>query len=801
MGSKMDDVRWQMADGRWMMWLCAAIFMMTCSLFSGCQTEDDVIVYRDSRRWVEKTVAVVAPLNDPIMKARLERTAGWMLKSLEEAQLHDTLCINLKLEWYDEYGNDLKALGERLANRDDVMAVIGPFDSDNVAQLAPYCQQTHKPLILPTATSETVIRRFAITSTGNGQQPFLWSLTETDVSLSEVMQIRHAATIQMDEDYAKYADYAGLFTPNTTYGQTFYEWAPFQATELGIGFRWNVRYTDSEMLYEKLRAFYDDIDDVRWYNEVMPAFVVIESLEQVAQIGRIRYQWWNVDIDDLITTLVEKNGSNLSQIKETLNVFQKLVSAWSPIYYVLANLTDEGIAALDLTGQLICDQYEGFSPYADPMTGFEMSYEGRYGTKPTFAECKFYDALLLAAFAANYLEHHKEVDNLNDAIIAITTTDNFLSGYAWSETGMELYLTALEKGQLIGFKGASGPVQFDSNCYTAALNTTYVNWIIDGERVQHIGYYSRKGNAQTAKTLASWNWLVENAEEKFDKQYNKSFVPINYPALSDQYAVLVQGSNGWSNYRHEADVLSIYQMLKANGYSDDHIILVSADDCANASENIDKGAVRTDPNGKNLREGAVIDYRNADLTPQDICNILKGVKTDKTPVVLPADAGQNVLFFWSGHGRSKAVNGINEMAWRDLPTGQGMTADLLAQTLREMADNKQFRQVLVCLEPCYSANMGQALEGIPGVLAICSAGAYEQSFADSWSNELGVWMCDRFSRNLVGHVSENPDGTYRDLYLYCAQHTLGSHVCIYNNVNFGNLYTTGPKDFFVKRNY
>ena len=64
-------------------------------------------------------------------------------------------------------------------------------------------------------------------------------------------------------------------------------------------------------------------------------------------------------------------------------------------------------------------------------------------------------------------------------------------------------------------------------------------------------------------------------------------------------------------------------------------------------------------------------------------------------------------------------------------------------------------------------------------------------------NSLG----DRFSRNLVGHVSENPNGTYRDLYLYCAQHTLGSHVCIYNNVNFGNLYTTGPKDFFVKRNY
>ena len=365
---------------------------------------------------------------------------------------------------------------------------------------------------------------------------------------------------------------------------------------------------------------------------------------------------------------------------------------------------------------------------------------------------------------------------------------------------MELYLAALERGELLGFKGASGPVQFDSECYTAALNTTYVNWIISDGHLYHQSYYSTQGNAQTSQTLASWNYLMKDAEKRFDSKYSQSIATITYPNLTGQYAVLVQGSNGWENYRHEADVLSIYQMLKANGYSDDHIILITADDCANAPENTtDKGAVRTDPDGKNLREGAVIDYLNADLTPQDICNILLGNKTDRTPVVLPADAGQNILLFWSGHGRSKANNGINEMAWRNLSSGRGMTDDLLAETLRTMAANHQFRQMLVCLEPCYSANMGEALEGIPGVLAICAAGRYEQSFADSWSNELGVWMCDRFSRNLIGHATTKPDGTYRDLYLYCAQHTLGSHVGIYNNENFGNLYTTGPKDFFVRR--
>ena len=779
-------MRSKMADGRWKMWLCVVgLFMIQCLVFTSCKTEDDKIIYQDSRRWVEKTVAVVAPLNDPIMKARLERTAEWMLSSLHNAQLHDTLCIDLKLEWFDEYGNNMKSLGEQLANRDDLLAVIGPFDSDNVGQLAPYCQQTKKPLILPTATSETVIRRFAITSTGSGQQPFLWSLTETDVSLAEVLMSLYANYLGIRGGTIRDSEvYSGLFAPADTYGQTFVEWAPFQATEVGIGFATCEQYTSTDDLCGRVRNYLDYMRDQGVLAMEVAHFVVAQNVEQIYQLARMRSEWWGADPDDPSNDNPGRNDIRLM---------------WAPVYYACSNLTDEGIQALGDRGVALTNGYQGFSPYADPMTGFEMSYESRFGTKPTFAECKFYDALLLAAFASSYMEHHTNVDNLNDAIIDICTTDHMLSGHAWSEAGMELYLSALEQGELLGFKGASGPVQFDSQCYTAALNTTYVNWIIKSGHLYHQSYYSTQGNAQTSQTLASWNYMMKDAEKLFDSRYKQTITPIAYPDLTSQYAVLVQGSNGWSNYRHEADVLSIYQMLKANGYDDDHIILVCADDCANASKNKDAGAVRTDPSGKNLRQGAVIDYHNADLTPQDICNILKGVKTDKTPVVLPADAGQNVLLFWSGHGRSEAVNGANEMAWRDLPAGQGMTADMLAETLQSMADAHQFRQMLVCLEPCYSANMGAALEGITGVLAICSAGPYEQSFADSWSNELGVWMCDRFSRNLVGHVSSMPDGTYRDLYLYCAQHTLGSHVGIYNNMNFGNLYATGPKDFFVKR--
>ena len=66
---------------RRMMWLCAAFII----LFTGCKQEDDTIVIQSQRHWVEKTVAVVAPLSDASQKVRLERTAQWFLENFHEA--------------------------------------------------------------------------------------------------------------------------------------------------------------------------------------------------------------------------------------------------------------------------------------------------------------------------------------------------------------------------------------------------------------------------------------------------------------------------------------------------------------------------------------------------------------------------------------------------------------------------------------------------------------------------------------------------------------------------------------------
>ncbi len=764
-----------------------AVVLLVLTLFTACKQEDDTIVYQKSRRWVEKTVAVVAPMSaDAATKARFERTVQWFLGNLHQAQLHDTLCIDLKLEWHDELTEDLTRLGQELGEREDVMAVIGPFSNDGVALLAPGCQQTHKPVIAPTATSEEIIRRFAVGTAGvSNKEPFLWSLTETDITFCEVLMNMYASyALNFVHDKSTPA---ALFAPNDSYGRTFYDWGPYQAEEMGIRFSHNDMYSSDADLRQRMKAYYDELDQLSYFGSVLTGnFCVIETTRQLLDMARLRMEWWGEDPDEPFP-------------EEDKNEMQEILEGWARIWFAFSNLTQESLDALGPQALDVLQYYQGFSPYADPTTGFEKSYEVKFGNKPTFAECKFYDALMLAAFAASYAEHHADVTDINQAIIDITTPHaEQLKSAAWSQTSMELYLSALEQGQLMDFKGASGEIRFDNETYTSAIHTTYVHWQIQDGKIEHRNYLSSDGSHRTSSTMAAWSWLAKNAEEAFARSAENKDAGISYPALTAQYAVLVQGSNGWNNYRHQADVLSVYQMLKKNGYDDDHIILIIDKALASDAKNPEPGIIRAEDGGNDLMAGSSMDYDNADISPADISNILLGVKTDKTPVVLPKDAGQNVLLFWSGHGHNHANNGADELAWRNADVGRGMTADLLRQTISLMHQQGHYRKMFVLTEPCFSEAVITPLVGIPGVLAMSSAGTFEQSFADNWSTELGVWRCDRFSRNLVTHLTASPTTTYRDLYLFCAQRTLGSHVHIVNSAHFGNLYTTGPQEFFEK---
>ena len=783
------------SDLRWM------VFSLLL-LVAGCRQEDDVIVIQPQRHWVGRTIAVVAPLGDENTKVRLERTADWFLQNFREAQMLDTLAIDLKIEWYDELSEDMTALSEDLAGRNDICAVIGPFGNDPLAAFAPACYRNEKTLIAPTTTSEEIVRRYAVASaTGQHQtHPFLWALTESDVKLVETIISAHATMMQM---YELEAPAAGIFvSPDDSYGTTFNYWAPFFAQNYNLDLVYNGLYSSTEDMTSQIDAILQGNTDK---SIGMATLCVVETADQLYAAARTHRQ----NVLNLLFPDLGKVDAESSQA----DAWWQILTFFFPTYFVYPYMSEEAIAKLGDKGCRMLQGYQGYSPYADPSTGFELAYKSRFGTTSTFAECKFYDALMLASFATVYTEHQGPQPTadrnrqMNEAIITITAPsgdNSVLSGAAWSPVVMQSYLKSMEDGRLYHFIGASADISFDQENYTATTHTTYVRWQIFDGKIVHGSYFGEEGNHSTDAS-AAWKYLYsqQQAEQDFD-DYTSGAGSIAYPALTDQYAVLVQGSHGFTNYRHQADVLSMYQLLRHNGFDDDHIILILDDALSTDEKNLERGIIRATHDGKDLLGGtdglpkAAVDYNAATLTAADIADILLGTPSDRLPIVLPRDKGQNVFFYWSGHGRCISSGGANEFCWRSALPGEGFTSDLLSQTAAVMLNSQYCRKLLVVAEPCYGEGVVRPLDGIPGALAITGSSADEQSWGDNWSNSLMVWRSDRFTQNVVNYLYDQPSATYRDLFLYCAQHTLGSHAKIVNAAHFGNLSVTTPQEFIIK---
>lgn len=99
------------------------------------------------------------------------------------------------------------------------------------------------------------------------------------------------------------------------------------------------------------------------------------------------------------------------------------------------------------------------------------------------------------------------------------------------------------------------------------------------------------------------------------------------------------------------------------------------------------------------------------------------------------------------------------------------------------------------MDACYSGTIGEACIGIPGVLFITAANAYEPSKADMRDSEMGIWLSNGFTRVFQETIDANPSISLRDLYYILARHTVGSHATIYNVDNYGNLYRTAMNEF------
>jgi phosphatidylinositol glycan class K len=71
---------------------------------------------------------------------------------------------------------------------------------------------------------------------------------------------------------------------------------------------------------------------------------------------------------------------------------------------------------------------------------------------------------------------------------------------------------------------------------------------------------------------------VVQANEQMEKQVEKFFEKSK--SHTNNWAVLVCSSRYWFNYRHVANVLSLYRSVKRLGIPDSRIIIMLADDMA-----------------------------------------------------------------------------------------------------------------------------------------------------------------------------------------------------------------------------
>ena len=657
-------------------------------------------------------VAVVLPSSE---KAELSKIVDWAQETIKAAQMGQESRIELDLEWIDEDGSQMAREVSRVAHDNSYAAIIGPRYSRNARVIARESLSYRIPVLAPSVTSTEFQRIYA---GSNMTEPNVFCLAENDMAQCQAMLSKARANnysrISLISRDGKKDDYAASF-------QQFYA---YMAREMDME-------VEETYFYENKAELKAAIQKAIAVEEEAPFPGVLFFVPSSAQDM--------LDFDEAI---------KLSEDSEYLSV-------------VCTDMAYD----LSLEGKLKNYNYEGTALASRPGEGFDVAWKSRCGTLLPGGYAQLYDCFYLLALAAAVVESG-DAASVREAIVSLTSGDKASTPiYPWTASGMRNAFQAAREGDYGRITGVSGPLEFESQTHICQLGTTYSTWTyIDGKYVE-TGRFSRDF---TGGDL--WNWTNTQIEDMYDEQA----ADLPYPALQDHYAVVIATSTGRNNYRHQADALAQYHMLKGFGYDDDHIILILEDDLGSD--------VHVTPGGENLRTGAVIDYKTSLVTPEDLRNIFSGTVTERTPEVVKGSPGTNVFLFWSGHGARDEV-----LMWTD----DKMEAETFRGILEAAEGN--YRKLLAVMETCYSGSIGTYCEGLPGVLFLCATRNGETSHADVMED--GIYLSNRFTRVFRSEVETNPAISLHELYYQLATHTTASHAGLYNDACYGNVYRNTLEEF------
>lgn len=207
----------------------------------------------------------------------------------------------------------------------------------------------------------------------------------------------------------------------------------------------------------------------------------------------------------------------------------------------------------------------------------------------------------------------------------------------------------------------------------------------------------------------------------------------------NNWAVLIDTSRYFYNYRHVSNTLVLYHTIKRLGIPDSNIILMLAEDIPCNSRNSKPGSVfRDHTNGENLYgEDVEVDYRGDEVSIENFLRLLTGRHRPNTPrnKRLLTDPMSNVLVYATGHSGKEFIK------FQDF---EELTSNDIADAFQQMYKQRRYRNIFWISDTCKAATLQNQFYS-PNILAYGSSGQDENSYSHHSDDTIGAALVDRFT--------------------------------------------------------
>jgi len=630
--------------------------------------------------------------------------------------------FKIQLVYKDTFGVDISDLARELISDGSLDIAVGPMTSREAMRIAPQFAKAQKLLISPCATSDDLFRAFA------GKQCFARTCQSDVAQASTILSILKSRGTKR----------LSLIYENTTYGRTFLNWMGFFTREMGIDLVSTASYAPGQA-------------------DMVP---VVEH----ATSG---------DPDQVVLAAFPTDAANIMNVIDGMKVKPKVFSTDAAMQPSLVKLLQEK-----------AEGFEGVIPAADPAAGFAAQYKKAFGHTPEAWSAETYDALALAACVAARHHFAGVKSSTYQAFDEVVGGRDKAGGC--SVEGITRDIKSILAGGHPEIQGATGPLEYDRQYGVDTVDSFYAHWrVVEGEfkLVRDIPPAETMTPGIIAPGAPEASALPSPRFMNFQQGMTVGSAPGT--DRKDLWAVIIATSSGLDDYRHQADALSMYWLLRSNGVEDDRIILMLEDDLKDDAGNSDRGEIRNQVSGVNLREDARIDYSGDAVTARNFENVLLGHAADGGRPVLDSSVKSDVLVFVAGEGEDGEIYFSNSR-----PVGARDTGRIV----QKMDELGLYRQLLFLAQLPEAADACRFIDARNAV-ALAASSHEEAAIPTNYDNDIHVWLADRFTFEFVRAVSRSSKNlsiadVYRRVYLESG----GSHVALVNYHNF-DVNATKISDF------